>query len=384
MRFKFLALSLFTFSLALAATGTRAEVDNRYCVVKSASDDAGDFNSLRRKVVEGFNRNENRMCTEKIRFDRDQNGGSYVVTLGATMEIDNENDLNKDEDGFNFVIDGSDALNVEIHAENLPESDCAFEVNAHKVKLSGMKVYVKKLKKAVCKADENMQVDDSGLTIIAEDDPDKDRVANEDDNCPDRLNPEQIDGDNDNVGDACDNCPLIANENQADSDGNGVGDACQHVPTPLPTPSPTPPPASPTPPPASPTPPPTATPTPTATPAPTGTPAPTETPIETPVVSAPPSDPNDSDGDTVPNASDNCPTIGNGDQADDDGDGIGNACDPSSNGSNPGDNSGPIVDLDGTSTGCALHGMGDIGGVLSSLLFLVPSLAGLAARRRKG
>ena len=383
MRFKIFSTSLFTLCLMMTSLSANAEVDNRYCVVKSASDDVNDFNSLRRKLVEGFNRHENRMCTEKISFDRDQNGGSYVVTLGDEMKIDNESDLNKDEDGFNFVLDGSDALNVEIHAENLPDSACAFKVNAHKVKLSGMKVYVKKLKKAVCKSSEDLEVDDSGLTIIAEDDPDKDRVADEDDNCPDRLNPEQIDSDSDGVGDACDNCPLVANENQSDSDHNGVGDACQHVPTPLPTPSPTPtPPASPTP---SPTPPATATPLPTATPIATATPtaSPTGTPIETPVVSAPPSDPNDTDGDTVDNATDNCPTISNTDQADDDGDGIGNACDPSSNGSNPGDTSGPIVDLGGTSTGCSLHEIGNFGGVLSSLLFLLPSLLGLAARKRR-
>ena len=36
----------------------------------------------------------------------------------------------------------------------------------------------------------------------------------------------------------------------------------------------------------------------------------------------------DADGDGVLNASDNCPTVANADQADTDGDGIGNACDP--------------------------------------------------------
>lgn len=49
---------------------------------------------------------------------------------------------------------------------------------------------------------------------------------------------------------------------------------------------------------------------------------------------------NDGDGDGVPDASDNCPTIPNASQADGDGDGIGDACDP-----NP--NDGPTGDLDG-------------------------------------
>ncbi len=119
---------------------------------------------------------------------------------------------------------------------------------------------------------------------------------------------------------------------------------------------------------------------PTSTPAP----SPTGTPIETPVVSAPPTDPNDSDGDGVANGSDNCPTISNADQADDDKDGIGNACDPTSNGSSPGDTSGPTVDLDsGSASACSLHGASDLSGVLGSLLFLAPSLAGLVARRKR-
>jgi cysteine-rich repeat protein len=47
-------------------------------------------------------------------------------------------------------------------------------------------------------------------------------------------------------------------------------------------------------------------------------------------------DPNDIDGDGVPNASDNCPTVANADQADADKDGKGDACDPCPNQANPG------------------------------------------------
>ncbi|HVY45680.1 MAG TPA: DUF4215 domain-containing protein, partial [Minicystis sp.] len=47
-------------------------------------------------------------------------------------------------------------------------------------------------------------------------------------------------------------------------------------------------------------------------------------------------DPNDVDGDGVPNASDNCPTVANPDQADDDMDGHGNACDACPTQANPG------------------------------------------------
>src|SRR6478752_7659015 len=47
-------------------------------------------------------------------------------------------------------------------------------------------------------------------------------------------------------------------------------------------------------------------------------------------------DPNDFDGDGVPNAVDNCPYTSNPDQADNDGDGKGDVCDPCPMNANPG------------------------------------------------
>ncbi len=47
-------------------------------------------------------------------------------------------------------------------------------------------------------------------------------------------------------------------------------------------------------------------------------------------------DPNDTDGDGVPNATDNCPNVKNADQKDTDGDGKGDACDPCPMQANPG------------------------------------------------
>jgi hypothetical protein len=58
-------------------------------------------------------------------------------------------------------------------------------------------------------------------------DRDKDGVADVNDNCPDKANPDQTDRDGDKVGDACDNCPSVANPGQADSNADGAGDACQ-------------------------------------------------------------------------------------------------------------------------------------------------------------
>lgn len=75
--------------------------------------------------------------------------------------------------------------------------------------------------------------------FFSPDDPERDGVDNDSDNCPDGFNPGQEDADTDGIGDACDddmdgdgvgngldNCPAVANPGQEDGDGDGVGDAC--------------------------------------------------------------------------------------------------------------------------------------------------------------
>jgi len=63
----------------------------------------------------------------------------------------------------------------------------------------------------------------------SESDCDGDGVANENDNCPNTVNPGQEDIlDGDGVGDACDNCPIAPNANQSDIDSDRLGDACDN------------------------------------------------------------------------------------------------------------------------------------------------------------
>jgi imidazolonepropionase-like amidohydrolase len=103
------------------------------------------------------------------------------------------------------------------------------------------------------------------------------------------------DSDGDGIPDATDNCPKVFNPirpmdkgAQADADGDKVGDACDPCP------------------------------------------------LDADKTTCTGVDPNDTDKDGVPNATDNCPAVANADQKDTDGDGKGDVCDPCPTKANPG------------------------------------------------
>ena len=107
--------------------------------------------------------------------------------------------------------------------------------------------------------------------------------------------PSAEDSDGDRKKDAVDNCPKVWNPDQSDVDSDKVGDACDACP------------------------------------------------LLKDATSCPKASLDDTDGDGVPNATDNCPQKINGDQADQDSDGKGDACDPCPKGSNPGPAQCPVA-----------------------------------------
>jgi len=56
--------------------------------------------------------------------------------------------------------------------------------------------------------------------------PDGDNIPQGRDNCPFKINPDQVDTDNDTIGDRCDNCPHVYNPKQNDRDIDDRGDTC--------------------------------------------------------------------------------------------------------------------------------------------------------------
>jgi hypothetical protein len=374
-----LSIALFTLLISISPLTASAQI-NRNCEVLNDRDASDSYGSIRYKI-DNFNLTQNRFCTEKITFSPDASGGVYKIKLREPIVIDNTKDMDPNGDGYNLVIDGTTASRVFIDATGLADNQFAIESRVPRLSIKGMTLKVKKMSRAFRKSRANYDIAKEDVLVLAADDSDRDGRGEDKDNCPDVYNRNQADSDNDGVGDACDNCPDQPNQGQEDADQNGFGDACEPHPPKIviagpfyryPRPEdlivedvvpPTEEPEEPeTPPEMMPE---------------------TDPPEDPPVVTPPPADVNDSDGDGALNDADNCPTISNTDQADDDEDGLGNLCDPNPNTASNGDpTQGPVLDLNGTSTGCSLiQNAHQHGWKFLSALLLVP--VGLGVVRRK-
>jgi len=339
---------------------------NMVCSVLNGGDDPGAddaFNSLRRKV-DNFNRDYNRFCTEWIFFKNpDHPSDKLTIKLQSQLELYSEDPTcHADDaickDGIDLLVDGTThAPGVTIDTTGLANDECAIKVSSSGQLWRGITIYTKQTKKVgtegavICDSGHDNNWDgvdiknpegvgtcgdgavqsslgeecDDGAnngadkpcstTCTKNPDADGDGIIDGNDNCPgaDQPNPDQADCDGDGKGDKCDsdfdnddvndgidNCPpnkdICSNPDlatrqaelqksynpkpageteQGDVDNDNHGDQCD----------------------------------------------------------------DDMDGDGIPNGSDNCESVANPDQKDEDGDGLGAMCDP--------DDTPPIVDDDG-------------------------------------
>lgn len=111
-----------------------AVTDDTTCTVKSENDNS-DFHTLRRKVVEGFNRPRQRACVELINFD---NSLVSTIILNSPLSIEHaeDDDCTADHplcnDNWAFILDGGGAR-VNIDVTGIDPGECALTVHTNKV-----------------------------------------------------------------------------------------------------------------------------------------------------------------------------------------------------------------------------------------------------------
>ena len=125
-------------------SGHAATAEPTTCVVSSESDGDQPATTTLRGRIQGFNRRENRDCTELIRFEPERR---YYIRLAAPLVITNAKDPDGDGDGVNLAIDGKGS-DVVIDATKLPPATCPIRVTAKNVALKNLVIVARG--KCVC------------------------------------------------------------------------------------------------------------------------------------------------------------------------------------------------------------------------------------------
>jgi len=149
-------------------------VDNTTCTVLNSDDTVDSFNSLRRKVEEGWNRSGDqiRACTQLINFS---NVSSIV--LKDPLSFSNQNALDCEAgpdkpqvcgDGWALVVDGSPKVTLDV--TGIDANTCAITLDGNRIKLKNITITATadqiKNDKVIC--DKGKYNDISDVTINGE------------------------------------------------------------------------------------------------------------------------------------------------------------------------------------------------------------------------
>ncbi len=122
--------------------------DNTRCHLLSAQDNPEDINSFRYKIEHGFNRENDRMCTDAIEFETE----GEVVELKSTLRFTNAADGDGDnctshDDPYNLIVAGNGTV---IDATQIDPDQCVFELKNSGAHFQDMVIRTKNPEKVFC------------------------------------------------------------------------------------------------------------------------------------------------------------------------------------------------------------------------------------------